>query len=227
MSEETIRRQQEALITAIKELEKREVKRLNRLATCKSRSDHQALHDRFDRERQMEKEKVEQLMSDYFVVEQQLKKSDVQSFLEERKTLKKTQLPSQRENIDQPNRFEGIETHTDMIFHSDVVRKFEKHDKRFQARLNHVPYDPVKEERKLRLLNQKRDLLQNLIKLQGAADGSGVAAPTARRAYDAYSVASGSSSGASYATFASSRTGNAPSSTAVIPRPNRVPKLHL
>jgi hypothetical protein len=115
MSEETIRRQQEALITAIKELEKREVKRLNRLATCKSRSDHQALHDRFDRERQMEKEKVEQLMSDYFVVEQQLKKSDVQSFLEERKTLKKTQLPSQRENIDQPNRFEGIETHTDMV----------------------------------------------------------------------------------------------------------------
>lgn len=115
MSEETIKRQQEALITAIKELEKREVKRLNRLATCKTKSDHQALHDRFDRERQMEKEKVEQLMSDYFVVEQQLKKREVQSFLEERKTFKKTQLHAQRDEIDLPNRFEGIETHTDMV----------------------------------------------------------------------------------------------------------------
>lgn len=174
MSGETITRQQDSLVSAIKDLEKRELKRLTRLSNAKSRSEQQSLNERFERERQSERERVEYLMSDYFAVEQQLKNSEVKSFLEDRKTFKITQSHKRRDDANLPNRFEGIETHIDMvcnvitpfqlfpfhkksssyeffqqIFHADVVKKFDKHDKRFQARLNHVPYDPIKEERKV------------------------------------------------------------------------------
>lgn len=113
--DDTVRRQQEALVASIKELEQRERTRLHRLSNAKTKSEHNALHERFDRERKMEKERVEQLMSDYFAVEQQLKKNDVRSFLEERQTFKQLQNQSQRENQNLPNRFEGIETHVDMV----------------------------------------------------------------------------------------------------------------
>jgi hypothetical protein len=111
----TVQRQQQALVSTIKELEQREHKRLNRLAIAKTKAEQQALHEQFDRERQVDKERVDHLMKDYFAVEQQAKNDSMLLFFEQRQTLKKTQTNSQRDNVHLPNRFEGIETHLDMV----------------------------------------------------------------------------------------------------------------
>lgn len=111
-------RQKEALVAAIQDLENKECRRLEKLAYAKTKSDQRSLQERFDRERKIEKEKVEALMTDYFVIEERLKKDGLRDFIEQRATLKKQQSTAKSpfgENQQLPNRFEGIECHEDIV----------------------------------------------------------------------------------------------------------------
>lgn len=106
------------MVAAIQDLENKERRRLEKLAYAKTKSDQRSLQERFDRERKLEKEKVEALMSDYFVVEERLKKDGMRGFIEQRATLKKQQssaISPFGENQQLPNRFEGIECHEDIV----------------------------------------------------------------------------------------------------------------
>ena len=52
------------------------------------------------------------------------------------------------------------------------MKKFNRYDRKFEAKLAYKPYDPVREERKLKLLSEKRELLNRLINVHKVAEYS-------------------------------------------------------
>jgi len=116
------------------------------------------------------------------------------------------------------NRFSGCETYSDVVKHESAIRMFDKIDRAAQRKFQ-PKFDPFPVQKNLQLLEQKRDILKQLINVQtkeirAIAGGGGVGAgrvvqppPPGRPQWDAVSTASGFStkSSASWASFATGR----------------------
>jgi hypothetical protein len=141
------------------------------------------------------------------------------------------------------DRFVGLKSHGEQIFYRSRIEKFDKTDRRAASKWNATQYDHYEEKRKVILLQEKRDILKQMVDITsmdfhgrraahnggGGGGGGGGGAnlsslayrPTPRRGSNA-SVASGES----WATFGSSRTASAPARK-TSHRPPNVPKLNI
>ena len=102
------------------------------------------------------------------------------------------------------------------------MQKFESHDKRDARRANAHVFGAYTEQKKLKLLDQKKNILTQLLQTS-AAEARAHPPPHLSRAGGSQSDARSTTSGESWATFASSsRGGGAPR-----PPPKIVPKLKM
>lgn len=227
--EDSLKRQKQFLKTAIEESSKKEKDRLKRLTIAKTKSDQEQLLQRFTLERQLDQQRIEQLTTDYLTLKGKYQSGELNNIEEVR-----LHSGRKKEVIQEllPNRFAGLENRNGEIFYADIVHKFDHHDQKFQMKQSRQPFDALKETKKvkieppihssvlilpffrqLRLLNEKRDLLNRLITIQSQENkAKNVIAPfsitssQANRQYDQRSVYSdnvSSITAASYATFAS------------------------
>jgi hypothetical protein len=152
-AEDVIRRQKEALAVAISELETKENHRIKRLKAIKNKTEHKQLAERFDRERNMEREKVERLMNDLHMTEQRLQDDSYAGFVEQRKTIK-TQSQSFKspfnDNQILPDRFEGLHNRDEQLFYGGMAKRFDQLDRKFERKLSSKPFDMFQEQKKVR-----------------------------------------------------------------------------
>eukprot|EP01031_Cornospumella_fuschlensis_P034202 gene34202-41402_t len=199
MSESIIIHQKQALIDTIKEAQKKENQRLKRLSIA-TKAEFRQLSDRYDRERQLEQEKIEHLRADLMTLHKKRSEGTLNISAEERREAQKElHRLNNSQYQTEVSRFYGMESLEDVLFHADVTKRFEKHDQRFILESSKIRYDPMEDIRKLRLLDEKKRVLQQLIAIE---DKSSI--PHTRslpRPSDTYSQYS-SSTGVSYATFA-------------------------
>lgn len=111
------------------------------------------------------------------------------------------------------------------LFYADVCTKFDNYDAREARRANAHVFDSYQESKKLKLLNQKKDILQTLIRTQAMEAGAAGHSQRGRmgggggRQFDTRSV----SSGESWATFATDSNPLVQFKAA----PKNVPKLRI
>ena len=184
-----------------------------RYERAQSASERAQLDKRFEMERELDRQRLQRLTEDYSNVQKAIKSGEFPaSLVEQRKAFsKKPVLPK----LDvEHNRFSGCETYTDIIKHESAIIRFDKIDAAARRKL--LPkFDPYPVQRNLKLLQQKRDILTQLINVQtkeiraaegGGGGGSGGIAlmPPKSSNWDTMSRASSRSS-ASWASFATAR----------------------
>lgn len=167
-TESILEKQRLNLAKTIKALSHAEEKRASRLDRTESRSAREKLEARFDKEREHDQKRIMVIKDDY----ESLKKSIVEGKLDENKVQQRyskqmadRKLPSRLQT--DHNRFQGLETPTDVILFRASVNMFEKYDAKFRERANMDRHLAAEEEQyKLGLLRERRDVLQKLISVQ-------------------------------------------------------------
>jgi len=218
---------------AIRECRNVEEKRAVRYERAQSASERTQLDKRFEMERELDRQKLQRLTEDYVNVQKAIKSGEFPaSLVEQRKAFsKKPVLPK----LDvEHNRFSGCETYTDIIKHESAIIRFDKIDAAARRKLQ-PKFDPYPVQKNLKLLQQKRDILTQLINVQtreiraaeggggggngGGGGGGGMALmPTKSNNWDTMSRASSRSS-ASWASFATARHNVPPPvRKAIVPR---------
>lgn len=171
--EEILQKQKKNLVVSIKEAELREKKRLMRLTSVKNPKDHEQLLNRFTKERGTDQDKIECLTKDYYNLKQKFEKGEFSSSnIQQRKTMQLDASQVANMPMNWPNRFAGVENregevinhHTSsflllltimfcyQIFYSDVMRKFNAHDKTFEMKQSQKPFDKMAEVKKVMLV---------------------------------------------------------------------------
>jgi hypothetical protein len=218
---EIIKKQKESLVQTIKDAEKSEISRMKRLAQVATTGERSVLLRRYEKERKMDQERIENLSKDFFTLQEKLNTGHLTQLTEQRSTTSRnTQRDSHRIDGQNKNRFVGLEDHNDIIFHTAVCDKFDKYDHKFREKITRPVFDARTEVHKLKLLNDKRTLLKQLVCLHVAETGGGGSAAVRGQSRGEYTGRTGTSgyarseSGysresdrASYATFASSSRG--------------------
>lgn len=194
---------------AIRECRNVEEKRAVRYERAQSASERTQLDKRFEMERELDRQKLQRLTEDYVNVQKAIKSGEFPaSLVEQRKAFsKKPVLPK----LDvEHNRFSGCETYTDIIKHESAIIRFDKIDAGARRKLQ-PKFDPYPVQKNLKLLQQKRDILTQLINVQTreirAAEGGGggmALMPPKSNNWDTMSRASSRTS-ASWASFATAR----------------------
>jgi len=230
------------LKAALRECRQSEEKRAVRFERAQSASDRAQLEKRFEMEREMDQQRLQRLTTDFDLIKKAIERGEISSsMVEQRKQFsKKPVLPK----LDvEHNRFSGCETYADIIKHESAIKMFDKIDRAAHAKLR-PKFDPYPVQKNLQLLQQKREILTQLIDVQAkeirARQGSGGGGPAATLSlslsrpnrqqhqqtsrWETGSTASGASSAtsASWASFASARHN--------VPAPARrlnVPRLKL
>lgn len=220
-----IKKQKQSLVQSIKDAEKSEINRMKRLALVTTSGEKSVLLRRYEKERQNDQERIENLSKDFFTLQQKLVSGDLGQLQEQRSSVTQHTTTTHRTDGSNKNRFVGLESHNDIIFHTAVCDKFDKFDGKFQERRNRPVFDKNAEVRKLKLLNDKRTLLKQLVSMHVAEHGGGQQQKTGRSETSSGYARSESNfsrgSEASYATFGSCSRG-----VPYRPRPN-VPTLGI
>lgn len=228
---DVITTQKKALVETIKIAERTELMRMKKLSLVTTSGERESLSRRFERERLQDQDRISNLTSDLFVLSQKVAKGEpIRAATEHR-----SRSPSHRSSSSSSsssskhNRFFGLESHSDLLFFDDIVKKFDRHDVQFTHRSSRPVFDSLEEHRKLRLLTEKRDVLRQLVAIHNSesharSDRSSSSSSNCNN--DAYSVTSrtNSSSNYSYATFGSSTVNKM---RAVETRKHNVPQLNL
>lgn len=196
-----IKKQKESLVQTIKEAEQSEMSRMKRLAQVTTSGEKSMLLRRYEKERQHDQEKIENLTKDFFVLQEKLNSGDLAQLKEQRSTTSRTHDAHQLEGA-RKNRFVGLETHNDVTFHAAVCEKFDKYDHKFQEKATRPVFDAHKEIHKLKLLSDKRTLLKQLVCLH-VAEAGGAGSYTSRDQSRGYTGRTGSS----YSGYARSESG--------------------
>lgn len=218
-----VNKQKKSLVQTIKEAEKAELNRMKKLSLVVTSGERSVLVRRFEQERQRDQERIENLSKDFFTLQEKLQSGDLRELTErrnEQSTVGGTAVRQTDGHL--KNRFVGLENHNDIIFHTAVCDKFGKYDEKFRQKINRPVYNANEEVHKLKLLNDKRNLLKQLVNIHVAEHGG--LKPSARASTggrsDYYTGRSGysyapsersdsnysrSSDKASYATFATNR----------------------
>ena len=219
-----IERQRVCLMEAIREAREAEEKRMDFLDNKLPRSVRTKYEERFAAERARDQEKLDYLVSDYKIMKKAVASGEFAAAQRERSQALRTvegKFPQQHYN-----RFEGLENPVDIVFHRTIIGMFDRHDKKFEAKLA-PKFNEYAEKKRLVLLEDKRALLHKLVSVQrseitehmkakqGGGGGGGGGGNIgflpinkgSQSARDTRSVcssrSSASSSGASWATFAS------------------------
>lgn len=225
-----VERQRVCLLEAVREAREAEEKRCDFLDNKLPRSVRAKYEERFNAERARDQEKIDRLVTDFKMIKKAVVNGEFAAARKERSMISNTvegKYPEARHN-----RFEGLETPVDIIFHKTIINMFDNYDKKFEAR--HAPkFNEYAEKKRLKLLEDKRTLLNKLVSVQrneivehmrakqqtglglGADNGvrgvmsagGGIPRHGSQSARDTQSVcssrSSASSSGESWATFAS------------------------
>jgi len=230
-----IESQGNALMDAIRDLERNERERQKWMDRARSNARREELETRYTLERERDKTKLDQLIQDFKAT----KSFAEQGHFDTISQVRSSQRPTAWNTLQtmDADRFVGLKTHSEQIFHRSRIETFEKTDKRAEARFNRKSFDIYDEKRKANLLREKRTILQQMVDIQkieyndrrrahfgGGGGGGAGGASLSSLAYvpsprsDAGSVRSG----ASWATFGS-RASTAPPKRPT--RPSNVPKL--
>ena len=106
-----IEKQKDCLMQTIRECKRAEVKRIMRLDAEKDRDARKQLEKRYDAERNAEKERIMRLTEDFSRVNNAIKSGELDL------ASRNPEAPKfQKSSV---NRFAGLETETDLIFHKD------------------------------------------------------------------------------------------------------------
>lgn len=214
----------------INEAEKNEEKRIRRLQNC-SKGEKTHLLQRFETERNADKQKIEILSKDLM----QLKSVHVAGGLEEFKSQRTASRErvamsgkgiESEKNASRANRFAGLETFDQKLFFKDVVNKFDRDAKNFEKTAQNLRFDPRAEYQQLKLLTEKRDLIKKLINVQCAPEMNSVTSSRAgsrgNGGGSSHFNSMSSMSSLSYATFSSPAAKNYKQSNN-----HSVPRLNL
>lgn len=216
-----IKKQQQSLIQTIKDAEKSEISRMKRLALVTTSGERSVLLRRYEKERKFDQEKIENLSRDFMVLQEKLKSGDLANLKEQRSVASANTHHTFQTDGSRKNRFVGLEDHNDIIFHAAVCDKFDKYDHIFREKMTRPVFNATAEVHKLKLLNDKRTLLKQLVSLHVAETGGGTVGRADSRA-GGYTRRTGTSSGyarsesgysrnsdrASYATFGGTNPGS-------------------
>ena len=162
-------KQYTSLRRAINECAKSEEKRAVKMERATSHSQREMLETRFDAEREMDrrrilvmKDDIERLKSK--IVEGNVSNEDLRSRFKQQ--IADAKLPPKLELGH--NRFQGLETPVDIILYKANLNMFERHDAEFRRKLDasKPKFDIVHEQKRCALLEQKRQVLHQVIHIQ-------------------------------------------------------------
>ncbi len=105
---DVIEKQRQALIVSIKEADTKEKQRIKRLSLVKDAGEQQALLARFEKERSLDKQRIEQLSNDFFTLKQCSADGQLSDFMEQRHTIKQSMRRGESNPENFPNRFAGL-----------------------------------------------------------------------------------------------------------------------
>lgn len=108
---DVIEKQRQALVATIKEADAKEKKRIKRLATVKNSSEQKLLLQRFDSERHIDKQRIEQLTNDLFTLKKCSEEGQLSDFVAQRNVFKQSMRTAQYSSEPVANRFAGLEDH--------------------------------------------------------------------------------------------------------------------
>lgn len=153
--EAVLEKQRQALALTIKEANKKETQRIKRLSTVRNVIEQQSLLSRYDKERAFDREYIERLSTDFFTLQQRAQNNDeMMKFVEKRKEIQHSQPVKSHGPAELlPNRFAGLEDYDGILFHTDIVKKFDRHDQRFESKTNRAPYNPATEVKKVSFIH--------------------------------------------------------------------------
>ena len=189
--------------------------------------ERETLSRRFQKERAQDQDRINNLTNDLFVLSQKVAKGEpIRSVSEQ--GLRATGNHSSSSAASKHNRFFGLESHNDLLFFDDIVKKFDRHDVQFVHRSARPVFDALEEHRKLRLLTEKRDVLKQLMVIHNLEIHSKGDRSNRNSNFDVSSVTSrtNSSSHCSYATFGSP-TSHASTQRPVGHRKHNIPQLNF
>ncbi len=160
-----LNKQRDNLSKVIKHLSHMEEKRASRLDRTESRAERERLEARFAMERENDQRRVMTIRDDY----EKLKKSVAEGTFSEGKVQQRYREQMIAKKLPRPiadyhNRFQGLETPADVILFKANVHMFEKYDAKYRERIEVARHLAGEEERyKLGLLNERKDVLKQLI----------------------------------------------------------------
>jgi hypothetical protein len=175
------------------------------------------LERRFETERQLEQNRIRVLKNDLDMISQKIYEGTYPADKLNAQRLKSKPLGNE-------NRFAGWDSENKLKFHLEIMKKFDHMHEENSGKLtsnNLSRLDMTNEYRRLDLLNERRDVLTQLIKMHNTeAHGS---RSVSSRSYSARSRA-GSASSASMATFYTKSAFHPPKSST---RRDSIPKLNM
>jgi len=218
--------QKKALVETIKVAERTELMRMKKLSLVTTSGERESLSRRFERERLQDQDRISNLTNDLFVLSQKVAKGEPIRAATEHRSRSPSHHSSSSSSSSKHNRFFGLESHGDLLFFDDIVKKFDRHDVQFTQRSSRPTFDSLEEHRKLRLLTEKRDVLRQLVAIHNSESHARSDRSSSNSNSDAYSVTSrtNTSSNYSYATFGSSTVNKL---RTVDTRKHNVPQLNL
>jgi len=235
-----INKQKESLIKTIKEAEQSEKARVKRLATVTSKDQRQVLLERFEKERAVDQARIENLSNDLSMLKEKISTGEFKPMSEHsRSSIISGSTGFNPTGKQLKNRWVGLESHNEIIFYGDIVRKFNRHDESFRQKQDIPIYNDIIEKHQLKLLGQKRDLLKQLMVVHVTENGGVMPETSGRRSGSSSSSShrggsftpslyggSTTASQASYATFATSNITQQRPANSMKKAPN-VPRLNL
>ena len=234
-----VEQQKEAVKHTIKELAKNEKVRQKWLDTAKTNSRRVELETRYEIERERDKQKLAQMVGDFRIVMKYTEEGKMETLAKQRNE-SRPRVFNPIKTMD-TDRFVGMQTLSECLFHKKRIDLFDTMDRRAIARANAKTFDYYDEKRKVNLLRDKRDILKEMVAIQSKEYythlGGGGGGGSSRSTYSGagtgaggggggrFSSARSDASGESYATFASnSSRANAAARTRSNPK---VPALKL
>ena len=153
-------RQRKTLMFAIKEADREEGKRLQRLDNAPKES-RTVLETRFEVDRVADQERIKHLIFDYKILKEKIESGELPRVLSSRVY----GGPEHDNGIPKVNRFAGCENENDAMFMKKTYERFDKLE--VIARRRNLPkYNEAAENHKLKLLGVKRDILHKLVAVQ-------------------------------------------------------------
>jgi hypothetical protein len=140
-SNEIIHKQGENLKLLIKEARHAEADRLHRLELAADEWRKRELEKRFETERHLDREKIERMRADFEGLKAAVERGDVNISARVYSSPRKLEMDS--------NRFSGLESEIDILFHRSVCNKIEKLNAKHEASMNRANFKAMEEYKKV------------------------------------------------------------------------------
>jgi hypothetical protein len=162
-------KQMENLRRTIDECARLEERRAMKMERAPTKDAREKLDTRFEMEREADRRRISVIKDDLTRLKTETQHGAVSNkdlTLRFHQALHEARLPKALEMGH--NRFQGLETPVDFILHRANVGMFDKHDEDFRRRVeaSKPKFDVVHETKKFHLLEEKRDILRQVVAVQ-------------------------------------------------------------